>query len=309
MKKNLLTLITAGVLGIVFILLLFTFQVRQTEVAVVTTFGRYSSSITKPGWNFRGPWPIQKIYKFENRIQNFERKFEQTTTKDAKSILITVFIGWRIEKPEEYLIRFNGDPMRAESALEGLVRDTKNGVIGQHPFSDLISPEPKDLKFDQIEKEMLLAIKNKARDTYGIEVTLLGIKQLGLPEAITTKVFDRMKEERQRLVKQLVAEGESRAKEIRADAEKQRQELLTKAEAQAIVIKGEGDAQAANSYAVMEKNPDLAIFLLQLDALEKSLKDRTSLILDQQTPPFNMLNSKSVEFPGKSAPAAARNQK
>ncbi len=39
MKRNLITLITAAVLIIIFVLLLFTFQVRYSEVAVVTTFG------------------------------------------------------------------------------------------------------------------------------------------------------------------------------------------------------------------------------------------------------------------------------
>jgi regulator of protease activity HflC (stomatin/prohibitin superfamily) len=46
MKRNLITLITAAVLLVIFVCMLFTFQVRQTEVAVVTTFGEYSRSIT-----------------------------------------------------------------------------------------------------------------------------------------------------------------------------------------------------------------------------------------------------------------------
>ena len=47
--------------------------------------------------------------------------------------------------------------------------------------------------------------------------------------------------------------------------------------------------QAQQHYAAFEKNPDLAVFLFQLKALEQSLKDRTHLIIDQQTPPFNLL--------------------
>jgi regulator of protease activity HflC (stomatin/prohibitin superfamily) len=40
MKRNLLTIITAAVLVVIFVLLLFVFQVRQSEIAVVTTFGK-----------------------------------------------------------------------------------------------------------------------------------------------------------------------------------------------------------------------------------------------------------------------------
>ena len=64
---------------------------------------------------------------------------------------------------------------------------------------------------------------------------------------------------------------------------------LSKAEAEATVIRGQAEAEAAKSLAAFEKNPQLANFLLELKALEASLKDRATLILDQQTPPFNLL--------------------
>ena len=40
MKRNILTLVIGAVLVVIFALLLFIFQVRQSEVAVVTTFGK-----------------------------------------------------------------------------------------------------------------------------------------------------------------------------------------------------------------------------------------------------------------------------
>ncbi|HSH96439.1 MAG TPA: protease modulator HflC [Roseimicrobium sp.] len=289
MKPNPITLLAGAVLVVIFGCLLFAFQVRQTEVAVVTQFGKFHQSHTTPGLKFRMPWPIQRIYKFENRVQNFEKKFEQTTTKDARNILITVYVGWKVAEPQKFLVSFDGSAEKAEQNLEGLLRDTQNGVIGQHLFSDLITADPKKLKFDEIEQEMLKTIKPKALENYGIEITLLGIKQLGLPESITTKAFERMREERQRLVKALVAEGESQSKDIRAKADLARQEILSKAQAQAIEIEGQADAEAAKSLAVFEQHRELAVFLLQIKALEQSLKDRTTLILDQQTPPFNMI--------------------
>ncbi len=72
MKKNLPTLVTAVVLVAIFLLLLFTFQVRQTQIAVVTTFGKFSRTISEPGFNFRMQRPEHKIYKLENRMQIYE---------------------------------------------------------------------------------------------------------------------------------------------------------------------------------------------------------------------------------------------
>jgi membrane protease subunit HflC len=288
-KKNRLSLVIGALLLVIFLAVLFAFQVRSTEVAVVTTFGRYSASHTEPGLKFRLPWPIQNIYRFDNRLQNFERKFEQTTTRDAKNILVSLFVGWRISDPKIFLERFNGDPLKAEQQLEGLVRNAKNAVIGRYSFRDFISPDPRQVKFEQFEAEVLKEIKGAAKDTYGLQVEVVGIKQLGLPEAITGKVFERMRSERERLVKQFTGEGEARAIEIRSDADRRRDELLAKAEADALRIIGEAEAQASKDYAVFEQKPELAVFLLQIKALKESLKDRATVILDQRTTPFNLL--------------------
>lgn len=289
MKKTRLSLVIGGLLLVIFLAVLFAFQVRSTEVAVVTTFGKYSTSHTDPGLKFRLPWPIQNIYRFDNRLQNFERKFEQTTTRDAKNILVSLFVGWKISDPKIFLERFNGDPVKAEQQLEGLVRNAKNAVIGRYNFSDFISPDPKQVKFEQFEAEVLKEIQGSAKDTYGLSVEVVGIKQLGLPEAITGKVFERMRTERERLVKQFTGEGEAKAIEIRSEANRKRDELLAKADADALRIIGEAESQASKDYAVFEQKPELAVYLLQIKALKESLKDRATVILDQRTTPFNLL--------------------
>jgi membrane protease subunit HflC len=290
-KKNPLTLLVGASLLLIFLALLFCFQVRTTEVAVITTFGKYADSKTAPGIYFRLPLPIQKIYKFDNRLQNFERKFEQTTTKDAKNLLITVFVGWKVSDPKIFLERFNGDSVRAEQSLENLIRNAKNAVIGSYNFGDLVSPDPKLVKFDAVEADMLKALKADAQNTYGLSVELVGIKQLGLPESITGKVFERMKAERDRLVKQYNGEGEAKALEIRSEANRKRDELLARADAESLRIRGEAEAAASKDYAILEQRPDLAVFLMQIEALKIALKDRATLILDEKIPPLNLLNA------------------
>lgn len=299
MKRNPVTIITAALVGLIFASLLFLFQVRQTEVAIVTTFGKYGDAPKGPGVHFRLPWPIQNVHRFDNRVQNFEKKYDQTTTRDSQTLIMDVFVGWRVADPRVFLERFGGDVTRAENNLDGLLRDAKNSVVGQHPLNHFISTNPQDLKFDSIEQEMLGMVKPKAAANYGIEIVLLGIKQIGLPESVTTKVFERMKAEREKLIKQYRGEGDGLARKIRADAELKREQILSEAERQATIIRGAADARAADALKAFEQEPDLAKFLLKLDALEQSLKERSTLILDSQTPPFDLLRS--------GPPASAKN--
>jgi len=54
MKRNILTIVIGAVLIVIFALLLFVFQVRQSEVAVVTTFGKPTAQpYDKPGAYFK----------------------------------------------------------------------------------------------------------------------------------------------------------------------------------------------------------------------------------------------------------------
>lgn len=274
----------------IFGLLLFAFQVRVTQVAVVTTLGKPTRSITEPGLYWKLPWPIQKVHAMDRRTQNFEGKFEETLTQDGQNLLIMVYAGWRIADPELFLKLFvNGSVTEAERSLEGLVRSTKNAVVGQHPFSHFISTDEKQLQFTAIEKQILETVNATAKAKYGIDVRFLGIKRLGLPESITQKVFDRMRAERQRLVQRFQGEGESQSIQIRTTADRDRDEILAKAEAEATRIRGQGDAEAAKAFKVFEQAPELALYLLGLNALEETLKDRSTLILDQRTPPFDLL--------------------
>jgi len=313
MKNNRLTLVVGVILVIVFFLLLFTFQVRQTEVVMVTTFGRPARRETEPGLKFKLPYPIQKVYRFDKRTQSFEDDFEETLTQDNYNLLAMVYVGWTVGDVELFFRSFPAaTPAAAEPALKGLIRSAKNAVVGRHPFADFISTDTKQLKFVEIEQQMLEQIKAEAKQKYGIEVKFLGIKKLGLPESVTQKVFDRMTAERQREVERLKAQGEAEAMRIKSEADLGRDKILSEAEKKASAIRSEGDAEAAKSYEVFREHPELAVFLLQLNSLEASLKNRSTLIVDERTPPFNLLTGAGLPTPPQkaqgSAPQAASNQ-
>ncbi len=292
MKNNPLNMAVGALLILIFALLLFLFQVRTSDVAVVTTFGKPTREITEPGLYAKWPWPIQKIQKLDKRIQNFETKFEETLTPDGYNLLVMVYAGWRISEPAAFFPKFAGGSVtEAERALEGIIRDAKNSVVGQHPFGHFISVNEKELKFAEIEAEILTRVQGRLRtNNYGMEVEFLGIKKLGLPESVTKEVFSRMGAERQVLVSKIESEGNARASNIRAEADRNAAKLVSDAEAEAVRIRGDAESQAAQSLQTMNQEPELANFLLRLAGLEMFLRERTTLILDQNTSPLDLLN-------------------
>ena len=305
MKRNPLTLVIGLVLILIFGLLLFTFQVRTTEVAVVTTFGNPTRPITEPGPYIKAPWPIQKVWYFDRRVQNFEDRLTQGLTRDSFNLLTSVYVGWKISDPTAFFPRFAGSAnpsaageiAAAESLLTQWLGNTKTAVMGRHPLSDFISTTDNGASFVAIEKEILETIQAQLRtNNLGLEVAFLGIKRLQLPENVTQSVFERMISERKVLADRSQYEGEAEAQRIRSDAERKAAEVLANAEGKATEIKGQGEAQAAKSLAVFQQNPELASFIFRLTALEGSLKERSILIFDQHTPPFDLFRGVSTNL-------------
>jgi membrane protease subunit HflC len=298
MNRNPISIIVGAILLLIFVALLFVFQVRQSEIAVVTTFGKPARTVDQPGgpyWKF--PWPIQKVYKFDQRIQDYEDKFTEDLTADNNNLLTQLYVGWRITDAERFFPRFaNGSVVEAEKVLEGMIRSAKSAVIGRHPLSDFVSAD-KAVKFTQIEQEILETLKAQlAGNNYGMDVDFLGFKRLGLPESVTQSVFDRMKSERNVLSSRSRFEGEAEAQKIRSEADRAAAEMSADAEAKATRIRGQGEAAAAQTLPVFQQEPELAAFLIRLGALEASLTDRTTLIFDQNSPPFDLLDGSATNI-------------
>jgi membrane protease subunit HflC len=291
MKRNIMTIVIGAVLIVIFALLLFVFQVRKSEVAVVTTFGKPTAQpYDQPGAYFQWPWPIQKVYKFDQRVQNFEDRFSQNLTADNNNLLVMVYVGWKITDAKEFFPKFaGGSTLAAQSMLESMLRSAKSAVVGKHPLADFVNADAKQLKFDAIENEIEQAVQSQLQtNNFGISIAFLGIKKLGLPENVTQTVFQRMTSERQILISRFLFEGEAEAQKIKASADRQAAETLANADAAATRIRGEGEAEAAKVLPVFQQNPELENFLLRISALQQSLNQRATLIFDERTPPFDL---------------------
>src|SRR5690349_16044985 len=189
MKRTPVTLVIGALLLIVAALLLFTFQVRKSEVAVVTTFGKPTRPITDPGAYFKAPWPIQNVYKFDQRVQNFdEDKLTEGLTRDSFNLLTSVYVGWKITDPQAFFPKFAGSPnpiAEAEKGIERLVGNAQRAVVGKHPMSDFISASDEGKNFLAIENEILAAVQTDVRaNNYGLDIEYLGFKKIQLPESV-----------------------------------------------------------------------------------------------------------------------------
>jgi membrane protease subunit HflC len=163
-------------------------------------------------------------------------------------------------------------------------------VAGQHPFSDFISANEQQMKFTQIEDEIMDKVKKQVESLhYGIDIKFVHIKKIGLPESVTQNVFDRMQSERQFYISEIQSSGDERANKIKSKADSDASKILSDADADAYKIRGEGEAQMIKSLEVLQQNPELAEFNMQIVALEQLLKDKATLVLDQSTTPLNLL--------------------
>ena len=301
MKRNILTVVIGAVLIIIFALLLFVFQVRQSEVAVVTTFGKPTAHpYDQPGAYFKWPWPIQKVYKFDQRVQNFEDKYSENLTADNNNLLTSVYVGWKISDAKSFFPKFAGGSVpAAQRMLESMLRSAKSAVIGSNVLSSFVNADPKQLKFDEIEQEIQRSVQSQLQtNNYGIELEFLGFKKIGLPESVTQAVFQRMTSERQILISLAQFEGAAEAQKIKSAADRQASEVVNNAVADATRIRGEGEAEAAKVLPVFQQNPELANFLLRISALQQSLNQRSTLIFDERTPPFDLFQNLPANSPG-----------
>lgn len=280
----------AGLIAMLFVVLQCLMIVRTDEMVVISTLGRPEATPRDPGLRLKWPWPIQRIHRMDARIQTLEGAYEQTATADQRVVLAAVYAGWRIQDPIRFLNLES--QTQAETHLDSLIRSRKNAVLGQYPFSALVNVDPEAVRIEDIEAAILDEVRDAARDLYGIEVVFLGIHKLGLPPSVTDAVYRRMRQERESEAAGRREEGLRRAAEIRADADRQRSAILAEAEAEALTLRAEGESAAAKHYHVFDQNPELALFLRKLEALERILDQRTTLVLDADTPPFDLLLGK-----------------
>jgi membrane protease subunit HflC len=250
------------------------FIVDQTQDAVVATFGEIREVITKPGLYFH--WPlVQTVSPLDRRIQTLDSTdVHPIFTAEKKSLVIDWLVKWRISDPRQY-IRSNGlSQSNLESRLAAVTQAAFNEEVTRHTVRGVLSDER-----DQIMQNVQKRLLDDSR-SLGVGIVDVRIKRVDFVADITEAVYNRMKSERDRVAKQLRAEGKADEERIRAEADRQRATIIAEATLQAQKIKGEGDAKAAALYAdAFGRDPRFAAFYRSLQAYRQSFQGKSDVMI------------------------------
>lgn len=279
-------LVLIGVAAAALLLAMATFTVRETELAMKFRFGEIVRSDYGPGLHFMIPF-VNRVEKFERRIITRNYPSEQFLTSEGKILRIDFYTKWRIADISTYYqASANGDEEIAALRLGGIVKDGIKGVIARRTIQQVVAAERAEFT-----GEILKTTEGGTRGL-GIQLVDVRVKKIDLPEEVSESVFSRMRQDFDRQAKRLRAEGDENAEKLRAEADRQRTELLAEAYRESEIIKGEGDAAAADIYAkAYTKNADFYSFYRSMQAYRKAIgTDSDVLIVKPDSEFFRYLN-------------------
>lgn len=293
--KNKLGILVGVVVVVVLAAYMFTFQVRYDEVAVLTTLQRAGTGAIKdePGLYFQLPFPIQDVQKYSTKLQILDEQLEQVQTADGFVIVVRTYLTWRVTNPAQFFASLR-TPENARKQLQPYVRGFTT-TFGKYRFDQYVNTDASKLALERIEKELLEEINAKlANAGHGLKVEHVGIRRVVLPETVTTQVFTRMNNTRQRLAQNARSAGEAQAKAIVSEAQTAQMTIKAFAESRASTIKAEGVTQAAVYMDAFKKDESFAIFLRQVEALKTILSHNTTFVLDNKSvTPFELFDNKT----------------
>jgi modulator of FtsH protease HflC len=260
------------------------FTVDQREHAVKFQFGEIVKADYAPGLHFKVPF-MNDIRRYPNRILNYEHQEEKFLTGEKKNLIVDYFVTWRIVDPAQYYRSVQGDETSALERLSAIVKEGIKAAISQRTVQEVVSAERAELM-----TEMLTQVQTRSPEL-GIEVVDVRVKRIDLSDEVSDSVYQRMRQERQRIATQLRAEGDEQFERIRADAERQRTVILSEAYRDAERIRGAGDARAAEIYAgAYSKDRDFYAFYRSMQAYRESIgRDQDILVLKPDSDFFQFL--------------------
>ncbi|HEY0257887.1 MAG TPA: protease modulator HflC [Candidatus Methylacidiphilales bacterium] len=282
-------LLIAG-LSLYFLASMIAFQVRENEKVVITRFGQPVHVISDPGLYAKWPWPIESITRLDARLNFYEIRLSEALTRDRRNVIVPVFVAWKIDDPLKF-VEAIGTSDNARNKIESLVSSAKNTILGTYDFKQLVSAtSDSDVKIPEIEDKLTSVTAEEAKNSFGITIQQVGIERISLPEANTSYVFERMRAERSQFAERYLAEGRQQADAIRADIDAQKTVILADAQRDSEIKRGQAEADAADIYGkAHSQDPDLYLFLRKLETLKKSINQNTTLVLDANQAPFDLL--------------------
>ena len=264
------------------------FVVDQRQFGVVYALGQIKEVITEPGLKFKLPPPFQDVKYLDKRLLTLDSTdIESVLTAEKQRLVIDWYLRWRITNPSEYIRAIGVDEKAGANQLSREVRNAFQDEISKRTVRELISIKRESLMVE-VQRQVQENVKSK---NWGIEIVDVRLTRADYVDAITESVYRRMEAERKRVANELRSTGAAEGEKIRADADRQREVTIANAYRDAQKIKGEGDAEAAKTYAEsFGKDPQFAQFYRSLDAYKASFNKKSDvMVLDPSSEFFKTM--------------------
>jgi len=266
------------------------FTVNERELAIKLQLGQVVRADYDPGLHFK--WPmVQNIRKFPRRILTISDRPERIFTAENEAVQVDFFVKWRIVDPVRFYTSTGGLLDVANGRLSEIIKNAVVTEFGKRSVSDAISLERQELMRD------IMNLAAPIADDLGVSLVDFRVKQVEFMDEVRNSVYLQMEAERARIATDRRFTGRAEAEKRRAGADRQVTVILANAYRDGQIIRGEGDANAAEIYALAyNKDPEFYAFYRSIDAYRKALgKPGDVLVLDANNEFFRYLNQSDGE--------------
>jgi regulator of protease activity HflC (stomatin/prohibitin superfamily) len=208
MEQLLGFLTSFGVLVIVLIILLTSAIkiVQEYERGVIFRLGRLVGA-KGPGLFFIIPL-VDRMIKVDLRVVTLDVPTQEAITRDNVTVSVNAVVFFRVLDPSDAVVQVED----YQRATWNLSQTTLRNVIGQSELDELLAHR------EQINQK-LQQIIDEATEAWGIKVSLVELKDVGLPQSMQRAMGRQAEAEREKRAKIIHAEGEySAAQQLAAAA-------------------------------------------------------------------------------------------
>ncbi len=267
--------ILVAVAAIIILLSMSVFTVDQTERAIKFRLGEIVETDFSPGIHAKFPF-INNVKKFDARILTLDSKPERFLTAEKKNVIVDSYVKWRIGDLKTFYTAVAGDISQANVRLDQIIKDAFRSEFSKREIKQLVSTDRSMIR------EALITNTSPMAKKLGIDIVDVQVKRIDLPNEVSSSVYRRMEAERERVAREFRSQGAEQAERIRADADKQREIILANAFRDAEILRGEGDAKAADIYAkTYGKDIEFFTFYRSMNAYKQTFnKSGDMLVLE-----------------------------
>tara|TARA_B100001250_G_scaffold58270_1_gene45266 strand:- start:926 stop:1789 length:864 start_codon:yes stop_codon:yes gene_type:complete len=272
------------------ILNLSAFTINERELAIKLQVGEVVQADYEPGLHFKIPF-YQTIRKFPKRIMTINERPERIFTAERLAMDVDFFVKWRIIDTVNFYISTGGSFRVANDRISEIIKNAIVTEFGKRTVKEAISVERAELMRD------MLATATTTAKGLGVELVDVRVKQVEFPDDVRNSVYQQMREERGRIAAERRAQGMEVSEEKRSTADKERTIILANANKDSQIIRGEGDAKAAEIYAnAYTQDPEFYAFYRSIDAYRNSIGNANDImVIDPDNEFFQYLNKSKID--------------